>query len=92
MTGYLILAGQFVQHVFVGECVERALLHHFFEDSVDNAGQLDLVGQVGVDSGVSKVWSLTQFYPVDFSQSECEKVHSHHTQNQGLRQLFLTVA
>ena len=69
VTGYLVLAGQLVQHVFVGECVERALFHHFFEDSVDNAGQLDLVGQVGVDSGVSKVWSLTQFYSVDFSQS-----------------------
>ena len=40
-----------------------------------------------------KVWSLTQFYSVDFSVSRLgvDKVRFQQTHNQGLRQLFLSV-
>ena len=42
-----------------------------------------------------QVWSLPQFYSVDFSQSRiarCKKVRFQQTHNQGLRQLLLTVS
>ena len=40
-----------------------------------------------------QVWSLTQFYSFDFSQSRIgvKKVHFQQTHNQGLRQLILKV-
>ena len=43
---------------------------------------------------VGQVWSLTQFYSVDFSQSRVSvrKVRFQQTHNQGLRQLLLTVS
>ena len=44
--------------------------------------------------GKFKVWSLPQFYSVDFSKSRIcvEKVRFQQTHNQGLRQLLLTVS
>ena len=44
-------------------------------------------------SGCMQVWSLTQFYSVDFYQSRIgvKKVRFQQTPNQGLRQLLLTV-
>ena len=41
-----------------------------------------------------QVWSLTQFYSVDFSKSriDVKKVRFQQTHNQGLRQLLLTVS
>ena len=40
-----------------------------------------------------QVWSLTQFYSVDFKiKDRCKKVRFQHTHNQGLRQLLLTVS
>ena len=41
-----------------------------------------------------QVWSLTQFYSVDFSKSRInvKKVRFQQTHNQGLRQLLLTVS
>ena len=43
---------------------------------------------------LSQVWSLTQFYSVDFSKSRIgvKKVRFQQTYNQGLRQLYLTVS
>ena len=43
---------------------------------------------------VSQVWTLTQFYSVEFSPSyvSVEKVCFQQTHNQGLRQLFVTSA
>ena len=45
------------------------------------------------EADLAQVWSLSQFYSVDFSQSRIsgEKVHFQQTHNQGLRQLLLTV-
>ena len=40
-----------------------------------------------------QVWSLTQFYSVDFKiKDQSKKVRFHQTHNQGLRQLLLTVS
>ena len=49
---------------------------------------LDLVMKK-VDDTAQQVWSLTQFYSVDFSQSRIglKKVRFLHVHNQGLRQL-----
>ena len=43
---------------------------------------------------VTGVWSLTQFYSVDFSsiKDRCKVVRFQQTHNQGLRQLLLTVS
>ena len=46
----------------------------------------------GLESGVDQVWSLTQFYSVDFSKSRIDVVRFQQTHNQGLRQLLLTVS
>ena len=47
---------------------------------------------VVVMTGKLQVWSLTQFYSVDFSQSTIGLVRFQQTHNQGLRQLLLTVS
>ena len=44
-----------------------------------------------VEAAAAQVWSLSQFYSVDFSQSRIsvKKVRFQQTHNQGLRKLFL---
>ena len=46
------------------------------------------------EAGWDQVWSLTQFYSVEFSKSriDVKKVRFQQTHNQGLRQLLLTVS
>ena len=44
-------------------------------------------------AGVLQVWSLTQFYSVDFKiKDQSKKVRFHQTHNQGLRLLLWTVS
>ena len=46
-----------------------------------------------VNFGYIEVWSLTQFYSVDFSKLRSSvKIRFQQTHNQGLRQLLLTVS
>ena len=54
----------------------------------------DLLGSVDFAPGEKQVWSLTQFYSLNFSKSRIgvKKVRFLQTHNQGLRQLLLTVS
>ena len=58
------------------------------------AGETTFLPPAADPAGTQQVWSLTQFYSVDFSQSGIGvgKVRFLQTHNQGLRQLLLTVS
>ena len=48
---------------------------------------------VFVETGRNQVWSLTQFYSVDFKiKDRCKEVRFQQTHNQGLCHLLLTVS
>ena len=60
----------------------------------DHSAYSQYVLLVKIYVSLCQVWSITQFHPLDFSQSRIgvKKVRYQQTHNQGLRQMFLTVS